>query len=354
MSYENLPWLLTTFGDPSKWFNCIVFDELSKMKHAGSGRFRRLRAHLHKFKYRFGLTGTPVGNHLMDIWGEMFAVAGDKPLGSTFTAFQYEHFLPVAWNQHVVTKWNIRPGAEAIIHKRIKPWCHTLAPGSVKIPEVRVNRIEVPLPPAVLTAVAELRSELTTKLKTGEDLYAYSAATAAMKVRQLAGGASYIETPTVLGEPPGVKKWVHVHGEKLRALEELVAELQGEPLLVFYWFRHEKERLLAHFKGIARDIHEVGIIDRWNRREVEILLAHPASAGHGLNLQAGGHNICWFTLPWSLELWKQGNGREARTGQQHPWVNAHVLLAGDIDKMVLQILAGKAAVEDRLLAAMLG
>lgn len=355
MSYENLPWLLTTFGDPSKLFQCIVFDELSKMKHAGSGRFSRLRTHLHKIPYRFGLTGTPVGNHLIDIWGEMFAIADAKPLGPSFAGFQHEHFTPVAWNQYVVTKWATRPGAEASIHRRIKPWAFTMPPEKVAMPELRVNILPVRLPPAVETAAAELRTELATKLATGEDLYAFSAATAAMKVRQLASGAVYIDQPTILGEPAplGPKKWVSVHGAKMQALEELVSELQGEPLLIFYWFRHEKERLLAHFKGLARDIHEVGILEKWNQRKVEILLAHPASAGHGLNLQHGGHNICWFTLPWSLELWKQGNGREVRRGQPNPWVAAHVLLAGAVDEMVLQVLASKAGVEDRLLAAML-
>jgi hypothetical protein len=353
MSYENLPWLLTTHP-VQKWFRAIVFDELSKMKSPGTSRFRRLRAVLPSFDIRFGLTGTPVGNHLMDIWGEMYCIAGEKPLGPTFTGFQYQNFWPVAFNKHVVTKWRAKDGAEQRIHAAIKPWAFTLSTTAAPpLPEFRVNVLPVALPAAVEEMSRALAEDLTVKLASGEDLYAFSAATAAMKVRQMAGGAVYVEPPTVLGEPPAVKKWEVVHGEKLRAMEDLVSELQGSPLLVFYWFRHERERLLAHFENIATDINEPDAITRWNRGEVEMLLAHPASAGHGLNLQQGGHNICWYTLPWSLEMWKQANGRLVRHGQRNPWVVAHVLEAGKSDRLVLSVLHAKAGVEDRLLAAML-
>jgi hypothetical protein len=199
----------------------------------------------------------------------------------------------------------------------------------------------------------ELADDLVTEMSSGAELTAFSGNVAAMKVRQMAGGAVYLDPPTVLGEPPPKVRGVeHVHDEKLDALADLVDELQGAPLLTFYWFRHERERLLKRFPQ-AVDIDAPDAMGRWNRGEIEMLLAHPASAGHGLNLQHGGHHICWFTLPYSLEMWKQAHGRLIRHGQASPWVMAHVLLAGRADEVVLAALHRKRIVEDALLEAML-
>lgn len=37
-------------------------------------------------------------------------------------------------------------------------------------------------------------------------------------------------------------------------------------------------------------------IDRWNKGEIPVAIIHPASAGYGLNLQAGGCHLIWFDL----------------------------------------------------------
>jgi hypothetical protein len=85
-----------------------------------------------------------------------------------------------------------------------------------------------------------------------------------------------------------------------------------------------------------------------------MLLVHPASAGHGINLQHGGHNLAWYTLPWSWEMMKQTRGRLIRHGQRSPFVMEHVLLAGASDRWVWKRIGEKGATEDALLAAMLG
>jgi hypothetical protein len=352
-AYDSLPFLLDHV-DLAAEFDMVIMDELSRMKTPGATRFRKLRSVLPKIPIRIGLTGTPVGNHLIDIWGEMYCIAGPKPLGPSVEEFKYRYFRPKARRGHIVYSWETLPGSEAEIHRRIKPWAFTLRPSDApKLAELRVNEIRVPLPARVLEMSRELADDLVTEMASGAELTAFSGNVAAMKVRQMAGGAVYLDPPTVLGEPPPRVRGVeHVHDEKLNALADLVDELQGAPLLTFYWFRHERERLLKRFPQ-AVDIDAPDAMARWNRGEIEMLLAHPASAGHGLNLQHGGHHICWFTLPYSLEMWKQAIGRLIRHGQVSPWVMAHVLLAGRADEVVLAALHRKRIVEDALLDAML-
>ena len=83
-----------------------------------------------------------------------------------------------------------------------------------------------------------------------------------------------------------------------------------------------------------------------------MLLAHPAGAGHGLNLQAGGHIIVWFGLTWSLELYQQANARLYRQGQTERVIIHHLITEGTMDSQVLASLQGKTEVQDDLMEAL--
>ncbi|MDF8247701.1 ATP-dependent helicase, partial [Listeria monocytogenes] len=137
------------------------------------------------------------------------------------------------------------------------------------------------------------------------EIVAVNAAVLSNKLLQLAGGAIYDEDKNVQ----------HIHDRKLEALEGIIEESQGEPILIFYYFKHDLERLKAKFKDL-RTLESDETIDEWNSRKIPLLAVHPKSAGHGLNLQKGGHIAVWFSLTWSLEYYQQANARLVRQGQE--------------------------------------
>jgi SNF2 family DNA or RNA helicase len=378
VSYENLLWLTDAVEIDAR-YRAIVFDELSKVKTPGTKRFRRMRGRAANIPVRYGLTGTPVGNHLLDLWGELFMVAGPDPLGPTFGAFKSKYFEPIDYFQRV---WRLKCCAKcktpdgcaveyrgrcachkaqlADIRARVKPYVYVLPPQpAVQIPPVRVNPVRVTMPAVAARVSAELLHQLWAELPNGAELEALSRSSVAGKLRQLAGGAVYLGSPGALGEEAvqeGPAKWEEVHTAKLDALDTLLDELQGQPALVFYQFRHEATRIKQRLSGRRwADLATAGskAIEAWNAGQLEVLLLHPASAGFGLNLQAGGHHVIWFALPWSWELWKQGNGRVARPGQAASWVTAHQLLCGPADSMVELALQRKGRVERDLIGALL-
>lgn len=336
INYELFAKLCDTV-DLDERYGAIVFDELSRMKTPGATWFKRMRTRTSAIPIRYGLTGTPVGNHYVDLWGEMFAVAGEKPLGPSKALYCARYFTGIDVNEHA-KMWVLNYGCADLINERVKPFAFSLDPGDAPpLPPVQVNPIYVPLPAHVKKLADELARELRVELASGRELVALLAGTRASKVRQMAGGAVYHEDGT----------WERVHDEKLDALEEVVEEQQGRPLIVFYWFRHELERLRARFPQ-ARTLDDSGGEDAWNRGEVEVLLMQPASAAHGLNLQFGGSDAVWYSLPW-WELFTQGNGRLARPGQKSKTVMAHVLVAGEVDVAILQHLREQEAAEKKLI-----
>ena len=170
---------------------------------------------------------------------------------------------------------------------------------------------------------------------------AASAAALTGKLLQFANGALYLEEGG----------WVKTSEKKLDALGEILEGAQGKPVLCFYSYRHDLERILARFPQ-GKKLTGSQEIAAWNEQKIPLLLAHPASAGHGLNLQAGGHIIVWFGLPWSLELYEQANARLYRQGQKESVIIHHLVAEGTADERVMESLQGKHDVQQELMAAL--
>ena len=148
---------------------------------------------------------------------------------------------------------------------------------------------------------------------------------------------------------------IRIHDRKLDALEDIIESANGRPILVAYWYKHDLERitkLLDKLKVEYARISSPGSIEMWNRGEFAVGLIHPASAGHGLNLQAGGNHLVWFGLTWSLELYQQTNARLFRQGQKCGIVVVqHIIAKDSIDERVLKALAQKDNTQTALIDA---
>jgi len=348
ISYDLLLWLTDRMRDRklmrNVYFDSLVYDELSKMKHPGTKRFKRMRAWAHDIKIRIGLTGSPLGNAWQDIWGEMFVTAGPDCLGDTQEMFLDTYFKQVRRPGSNFAQWEIRTdGSKDAIKSRIRPYSFSISQklAAAQLPEVIFNPVKLNIPYAARAMEQRLKEELEVELASGTTLYALSQSKLGQMIRQFSAGAVYTTEDRA--------EWEEVHDIKLQATQNIVDELQGSPVLVFAWFRHSKERLLRKFKGWEEFTGSQEQVARWNRKEIPGIVLNPAGSGMGLNLQHGGSDIIWFDPEWSREKLDQGNGREARIGQPEPFVTAHILLAGAIDIRIWRRLQEKGEDEAALI-----
>lgn len=327
--------------------NTLVLDELSGFKAASSVRWKTARKLVKEYsiKHVWGLTGTPAPNGLLDLWAQIALLDEGARLGKTMTAYRSRYFIPGRQLANgVITEWLPREGTPAKIHRLLEDICISMdGEGRLDLPPVTYNTLEIVLPPAAVRAYRDLKRDLLAQLDdVGLPVVASNAAVMTGKLSQVTAGFLYEGDPAT-----GPSSVYHtLHDEKIKAVREVV-DGTGSPVLVFHRFRAERERLMRAFPE-ARDVTEAGAIEDWNAGRVPVLLAHPASAGHGLNLQHGGHTIVWTTLPWSLEEWEQGNGRLARQGQKFPVVVHTVAAHGTLDYVIADRLAGKADVQNAL------
>lgn len=350
---ENVDWLC----DPKVWpFTGrklgIIIDELSSFKSQQSKRWRALRKRVKGCPVVWGLTGTPAPKGYEDLWAQIYLLDNGIRLEPTIGAYRARYFDPGARKGHVVYEWRLKRGAKEVIDHKLSDLCVSMRKEDwLNLPPVTHNRIVVRMDKKERALYEELKKERVLTELEGKDLdEAVVGATAAAlsnKLLQLSGGAVYDEGGGV----------VEIHTRKLDALSEIVEASQGQPLLVFYAYKHEAERICAKFpeavlmgKGEAKDTEKV--IARWNRGEIPILLCHPASAGHGLNLQGGGHIIVWYSPIWDLELYQQANARLHRMGQAHPVVIHHIICDDTLDDKVLNVLNDKDEIQQGLIEAL--
>lgn len=338
---ENVVWLVDTVG--GRWpFPIVVVDELSSFKSAQAKRWkalRRVRGHIRRI---IGLTGTPRPNGLEDLWPEVYLLDQGARLGRTLSAFRTRYLVPEKMNGHIVYSYRARDGAEAEVYDKLADLCMSIRKEDVlSLPGQIYEDVVLAFPPALLKQYKQFeRDKVLECLDEDGEIVAGTAATLRNKLLQFANGAIYDLD----------KVAHHVHDVKLDALEELVEAAGGDPVLVLYSFKHDADRIRQRIKCRALDTPED--IDAWNRGEIQVALAHPASIGHGLNLQDGGHITMWFGVPDSLELYQQANERLNRPGQKNVCRVYHLLMEGTHDVRALHNLGKKENGQDAAIEAL--
>ena len=361
VNYEGLDWLLDTqYIDTGKrkkdaWvdvkrfekfgFGTLIADEIHKLKAYDTNRFRALKQVLHTFGRRWGLTGSPAPNGLMDLWAQAYILDMGRCLGEYITHYRRQYFFP----DRSGYVWTLQEGGEERIYEKAAPLLLQMDDSVLDMPELVVTDIKLEMP----VKVRELYTQFERDFLIGVDEGIVTAATAAAasnKIRQIASGGIYLDRETLpsgLRAPGSDRKTTHLHTVKVDALLDRVEELQGDPALVAYDFNHDYDRLKKAFpKAVfAADIAAKDFgrtIEAWNAGDVPLMFGHPKSIGHGLNLQGAGNRVIWHTLPWDFEDYDQFIRRVYRQGQKAKHVFVDRLIMQDtIEEIVAFVLASK-------------
>lgn len=344
-------------------FESLIIDELSLFKSPTAKRNKEIAYYRRVAKKFLGLTGTPASNHLIDVWNQLKLISKEetKWAGRTIYDFQDKFFIPAAKSaQGFVIRWDPKSGAEdAIFRNAAKSAVSMRTKGLVELPGISYSNMFVTMPPNARKEYEKLETEIaeemgdggsaTYQIPGGPNILLPNSDVLSGKLLQVAGGAMYTDTKTHTFEV--------FHDEKLTALDNLI-ESSTSPLLVFYWFASDLKRIQDKYKNKipvldSKDKQVQNMIARWNKGEIPIMLAHPASVGHGLNLQDGGHTIVWFSYPnWDNDKYRQANKRIHRSGQTNTVSVIHIVAKDTIEEVMLHSLNAKERTNNALMKAL--
>jgi SNF2 family DNA or RNA helicase len=338
----------------------LTIDELTRFKNSQGKRFKLMKQVLDLFGRRWGLTGTPAPNSLLDLFGQCYIIDEGRSLGRYVTHYKRDFFRPLDPNGW---KWALQPGAEQRIYERIAPLAIRMAATDhLDLPERVDLRHVIELPPKVRALYDQLEDDLFAKYENGQ-IVAGNAAAASTKCRQICNGALYVDDDIASLVGGKRRSVLTLHELKLDVVEELLENLQGNQLLLGYEFNHDLDALIRRF-GKAGKMPYIGAgvsakaaaeYEReWNAGNIQMLPCHPASAGHGLNLQKShAHNVGWYGVPWNYEYYDQFIRRILRQGNNSKRVMNHHIIAKDtVDLIALYDKTRKARGQDALFDAL--
>lgn len=346
--------------DTRRWaqygFDMLVVDELSKFKSSSSDRFKMIKPLISSFRFRYGLTGSPAANGLINLFGQMYIIDNGLTFGQYITNFRNAYFE----SDYLGFTYTIRDGAEKEIYQAIKPFVLSMkADDYLDMPSYIESNIRVEMDKKARKVYDSLENDLIAKIDSGVITAATSGASS-IKCRQVANGAVYLDPEIEALVKTADRDWVAIHDAKIEALTDLIEELQGKPLLVAYEFAHDLERLK---KALGKDTPHVGsgvsmketqaIVNDFKRGKIPVLLGHPASMGHGLNMQDSCNHVCWFSITWDYELYDQFVRRVYRQGNKSDKVFIYRIVCNDtIDEAVIGMLANKTTTQNDLFSAL--
>lgn len=338
---ENVLWLYQYLRSKRKerMFDTIIVDESSSFKNPSSKRFKALKRLTAIIPRTLILTGTPAPNGLMDLWSQIYLLDEGKRLGRTLGEYRRKYFNPGKGKGYVVYDWIPKENSEEEIYKAISDIVVSMRSVEyLDMPERIDNIIELDMTPSVKATYKELKRDFVIEINENT-ITAATAGVLCNKLLQLANGAIYTND----GD------YEEIHQIKLEALEEIVED-NSAPILVFYNFKSDLERLCAYFsKYEPKTLNDPNALKDWNDKKIRLLFANPASMGHGLNMQAGGHIIVWFGLTFNLELYQQANARLYRQGQHESVIIHHLVLKDSEDEIALKRLKQKDQTQDSLM-----
>jgi hypothetical protein len=345
INYDALDWAAPLLAK-GHTFTILACDELTRLKHIQSKRFKLLKPLLPSFIFRWGATGTPAANGLLDLFGQVMVLDLGQRLGRYITNFRNKYFFQKPWDQY---RYYISDDKATDLVDKIKDICMYMDPKEhLNLPPLIDVIRPVQLTEGIRKQYFKLEEDFILLLEGGA-VTAANAGVLTSKLRQFTGGAVY---------HPGGGVWSEVHSAKLDALDALVEELGGEPLMISYQFEHEFVRLVKQYPkalyikgGMAKGLLQKTVED-WNTGAHPILLVQPSAAALGLNLQFGGSKLIWYTLTYNLEEYIQLVARLWRRGQEQTVMNYILTVEKTIDEIVAKVLVGKDITQNKVFAAL--
>ena len=323
---ENMP----TFYDkvlnrisPVWYFPTVIIDEIQSFKSYDSDRFQALQKVRPYIERLIGLTGTPMPKGIEDLWAETWLLDMGYRLGDCISRFRERFETPKVPGKKM--GWKPIPGAEQEIFRLISDLVISMKNSSMYIPPINLNFIPLYLDDNEMKMYKRFKEDLVLEID-GEEITAANAAVLSGRLQQMASGALYKES--------GSHEFFKIHEKKLEATEYIINNTDDNVMVAYHYYSDLK-MLKDYLTKLKIPFEQFDgspkMKKKWNEGKIKVLLVQPASSGHGLNLQDGGHTLIWYTLPQSLEEYKQCIKRLNRQGAIYPTMVHHLMVQGTYD-----------------------
>jgi len=310
----------------------LIMDEAHRCKTPGSQQSKAMARIARVARYKLSLTGTPITNSPLDVYG-IYRALDPSIFGTSFFAFKNRYAIMGGWENKQVVGYQRVEELAAKIHRiafRVrKDEC-------LDLPEMVDVYRTCNLEPKAQVLYDQMRKESVAELEAGETVIATNVLSKLLRLSQIAGG--FLD-----GE--------QVSAAKLSLLGEILDDLQGAKAVIFVRFTKEKEaieKMLAKKKidfvsldGSTKMKDRGDLVERFQSDDTcQVFVGQIAAAGTGITLHAASTAI-FYSCSFSYADLDQARSRLHRSGQRHPVTNIFLTARGTVDEKIHAALAEK-------------
>lgn len=319
-----------------KSFTLMAMDEVHKCKNQASMTYRMCRAISKEVEWAMGLTGTPFGKEVEDLWAQFYLIDFGDTLGETLGFFRSVFFSQTTnywggWEYKFQKK--MLPVLKSIIkHRSIRytiDECHDMPAKSYKVVSIKPND-------GIMQYYNKIVSSLET-LSFGKRTYR-EIESQYMKLRQLASGFM-----TFKGDDASKVEVKFPENPKLDALQELIESMpEDSKMIVFHDFRYTNklisERLtqmkIPHARvwgGQKNSIEEIRKFKKLSPEKCRVLVINTQAGSSSQNLQCANY-VVYYEQPRSAIDREQSERRAWRPGQTKRVFFFDLIMRGTVDE----------------------
>jgi superfamily II DNA or RNA helicase len=329
-------------------FHLLILDEAQWVKNAASRTARALRGL--QARHRLCLTGTPLENHLGELWAQFdFLMPGFLGDARSFARLWRK---PIETNGETLRAQllaqRVRP---FVLRRRKEDVARELPPRTEVIKRVQLQGRQRELYESVRVAADEqVRRVLRRNSFAGAQITILDAL---LKLRQVCCDPYLLK---------GVKPVRTMRRAKLELLRDMLPELieEGRRVLVFSQFtgmlaliEAELDALQLPWLSLTGDTSPQKrgeLVRKFQEKTVPVLLVSLKAGGVGLNLTTADtviHVDPW----WNPAVEQQATARAHRIGQDQPVFVYKLVVEGSIEERILELQARKAALAEGVLGS---
>ncbi len=327
----------------------VILDEAQNIKNPDAKQARAVRSL--SAECRFALTGTPVENHVGDLWSIM-EFLNPGLLGSR-EQFKRRFFVPIQANRDPEAAAGLKRLTAPFILRRLKTDPRVIT----DLPKKTEMKVWCTLTREQATLYKAVVNDAEEKLKSADGIQRRGVILATLtKLKQvLDHPAHFLKDNSRIGGRSG----------KLERLTEMLAEVldNGERALIFSQFAEMGQILRAHLEatfgeeapflhgGVPRSRRDA-MVERFqsDERAPHFFILSLKAGGTGLNLTRANH-VFHYDRWWNPAVETQATDRVFRIGQKKN-VEVHALLcSGTVEEHIDELIEKKKQVAGAVIGA---
>lgn len=321
-------------------FDMVILDESHRAKAAGSKVSRFLAMVGKRTRYKMCLSGTPMANSPLDIYGQ-YRFLDPTIFGTNHTNFLQEYAIMGGPERRFVIGFK----NQKKLNEKFQSIAYSCSMADVsqrlKLPaSLPPTTREVELPARDMRTLRDLSKEFIAECSTGNMIVLNNVLTRALRMQQIAAGFCITQ------EGPGEETICEeLNSAKALSLMDYLEDIDPqERVVVFCKFTHDLHVVSGVAHNSGRPFFELSgrcnELEEWKAAPGGVLAVQIQAGAEGVDMTCANHAV-YFTLPHSLALYDQSKARLYRPGQTRPVSFVHLIATGTIDELMYASLVRK-------------